>query len=176
MSQRVYLYQQRGLLEKFYDACVRPLERKFQRYALSQNSTAICPLHDDNDPSLGVISQKGGFSYHCFGCGAWGDIVDLCRNVEARYAGKTLSEQAAINRVIELLGLELPENYEDVRETASSRMHQRRAAMAAASRRYSVSDWERAVLSLRRTNPKQLDSHLLRLMDATRVLEAADVS
>lgn len=36
-----------------------------------------CPLHDDNDPSLGVDTEKN--LWHCFPCGIGGDVVRLAQ-------------------------------------------------------------------------------------------------
>ncbi len=45
------------------------LERKGNSYM------GLCPFHDDKNPSLSVDKAKGLF--HCFGCGASGDVFDL---------------------------------------------------------------------------------------------------
>ena len=37
---------------------------------------ALCPFHDDRHPSLRVDPEKG--LYHCFSCGAGGDVFPLC--------------------------------------------------------------------------------------------------
>ena len=34
---------------------------------------ACCPFHDEKTPSFTVNDQKG--FYHCFGCGAHGDVI-----------------------------------------------------------------------------------------------------
>jgi len=34
-----------------------------------------CPFHDDRTPSLFVYPQQG--TYHCYGCGARGDVIDF---------------------------------------------------------------------------------------------------
>lgn len=40
--------------------------------------TALCPLHDDQNPSLSVNIETGG--YKCFGCGeSGGDVIDFHR-------------------------------------------------------------------------------------------------
>jgi DNA primase len=36
---------------------------------------ARCPFHDDREPSLLVDERDGHF--HCFGCGAHGDVIDF---------------------------------------------------------------------------------------------------
>jgi DNA primase catalytic core len=42
--------------------------------------TGLCPWHDDHNPSLSVDDTKGLF--HCFGCDAKGDIIELVRKME----------------------------------------------------------------------------------------------
>jgi len=39
-----------------------------------------CPLHDDHTPSF-LVDERDQH-YHCFGCGAHGDVIDLVRRVE----------------------------------------------------------------------------------------------
>lgn len=40
------------------------------------NFTGLCPFHDDKDPSLSITSKQGVILYHCFSCGASGDIFN----------------------------------------------------------------------------------------------------
>ena len=40
----------------------------------------LCPFHDDHYPSFAVYSGKGNF--HCFGCGAHGDVLNFLQRVE----------------------------------------------------------------------------------------------
>jgi DNA primase len=51
----------------------------------------LCPFHAEHGPSFSVNDRKGFF--HCFGCGAHGDVVDWWRQVE----GLSLNE--AIDRL-----------------------------------------------------------------------------
>ena len=41
---------------------------------------AICPFHDDKDPSLSLSDEKNVFN--CFGCKAKGDIIEFIRRCE----------------------------------------------------------------------------------------------
>ena len=38
---------------------------------ISKGGMARCPFHDDRDPSMKIDSR-----YHCFGCGADGDVIE----------------------------------------------------------------------------------------------------
>jgi len=40
----------------------------------------LCPFHDDKNPSLSVDRDKGLF--HCFGCGASGDVFDFLMKIK----------------------------------------------------------------------------------------------
>lgn len=42
----------------------------------------ICPFHKDNTPSLSVSNDQG--VYHCFGCGAKGNVIDFIENYHNR--------------------------------------------------------------------------------------------
>ena len=37
-----------------------------------RNGMACCPFHDDKNPSMKVDTR-----FHCFGCGADGDVIDF---------------------------------------------------------------------------------------------------
>lgn len=69
---------------------------------------AICPFHDDTDPSLNLYhsgSSTGGRDhYHCFVCGAHGDALSLIKNYE------NLSFWDAAKRLADIQGLELPKS------------------------------------------------------------------
>lgn len=71
-----------------------------QYVQLKQNGPeykGVCPFHDDHDPSLTVNDDKE--FYHCFACGAHGDIFDFARE----YSGLSFGE--AKQAVIENLSL-----------------------------------------------------------------------
>ena len=61
---------------------------------------AVCPFHDDSNPSL-TISPSKGF-YHCFSCGAHGTAVGFLMNYEH------LSFIEAIESLASSLGVEIP--------------------------------------------------------------------
>lgn len=45
-----------------------------------KKNKSVCPFHADKDPSLSFSPEKNVF--HCFGCGAKGDIIELVRRLK----------------------------------------------------------------------------------------------
>lgn len=72
-----------------------PLQKKGQNY------WGCCPFHNEKTPSFSVTEEKG--FYHCFGCGAHGDIISFVMNTEH------LEYPAAIRELADLAGLKMPE-------------------------------------------------------------------
>ena len=50
------------------------------RNAGGGNLKGICPFHDEKSPSLSVTPTRG--LYHCFGCGAGGDVIRFVQEIE----------------------------------------------------------------------------------------------
>jgi DNA primase len=50
------------------------------RNAGGGNLKGICPFHDEKSPSLSVSPSRN--LYHCFGCGAGGDVIRFVQNIE----------------------------------------------------------------------------------------------
>lgn len=61
---------------------------------------ACCPFHNEKTPSFHVNTQKG--FYHCFGCGANGDIISFVREFD------NLSFTEAVEELAKNAGLEIP--------------------------------------------------------------------
>ena len=61
-----------------------PVEEVIARYISLRKSgrtlRGLCPFHNDTDPSLVVWPETG--TWHCFGCGRGGDVIDFLREVE----------------------------------------------------------------------------------------------
>src|SRR3546814_3401726 len=62
---------------------------------------ACCPFHNEKTPSFYVNADKG--FYHCFGCGAPGDVIRFLTD----HAG--LAFRAAVERLAVEAGLEMPQ-------------------------------------------------------------------
>ncbi|MBV9183247.1 MAG: DNA primase [Acidobacteria bacterium] len=66
----------------------------------AQNYSGLCPFHKEKTPSFSVHSSKQ--FYHCFGCGASGDVFSFVGKIE----NITFSE--AVREVAQKLGVALP--------------------------------------------------------------------
>jgi len=65
------------------------------------NYVGLCPFHQEKTPSFTVSPSKQLF--HCFGCGASGDIVTFLMRIE------NLTFKDAINQLAKEAGIEVPE-------------------------------------------------------------------
>ena len=62
-----------------------------------KNHIGLCPFHDDNNPSMHVNDEKGFF--HCFSCGAGGDVFGFLMrysNISFPEALKELAQKAGV--------------------------------------------------------------------------------
>lgn len=69
------------------------------------NFVAICPFHDDRNPSMSVNSQLG--IYHCFSCKAGGDAIKFVMDYE------NLSYPEAIEKIASILNFSLEYTNQD---------------------------------------------------------------
>lgn len=70
------------------------------------NTNCPLPNHEDNSPSFGVNSESN--KYHCFGCGATGNIINLVQFVEGLTFVETIQKLSAYSGVeIETTNLDL---------------------------------------------------------------------
>lgn len=65
----------------------------------------LCPFHKEKTPSFTVSDEKG--FYHCFGCGAHGDIVSFAMKQEG------LSFVDAVQKLAEQAGIQMPKMSKD---------------------------------------------------------------
>lgn len=72
--------------------------------------TGLCPFHNEKTPSFTVSEEKGFF--HCFGCGAHGDVIGFVMRQEG------LSFPEAVERLAGEAGLEVPKATPEEREAA----------------------------------------------------------
>ncbi len=67
---------------------------------LDQNLKGICPFHDDTKPSFSVNRQ--GQYFHCFGCGAGGDVIKFVERIDG------VSFREAIRKLAAEYGVTVP--------------------------------------------------------------------
>ena len=66
------------------------------------NLVGLCPFHNEKTPSFTVYAEKG--NYHCFGCGAGGDVITFIRQIE------NLDYIEAVKFLADRCGMQMPEN------------------------------------------------------------------
>src|SRR5512146_3486961 len=68
----------------------------------------LCPFHKEKTPSFNVVEDKG--SYHCFGCGAHGDVIGFTMQTG------NLTFPEAVEALARQAGLEVPRQTREERE------------------------------------------------------------
>ena len=114
----------------YYARMVVPLHKKFGVYTFDMGRTVLCPLHDDHDPSLGLMHDRGRpkvMLYHCLGCGSAGTVVRLHQRVESKYHNRELSAHDACMELCKLFDIPIPE--QGVEEDDIEKQYQRKYAM-----------------------------------------------
>ncbi len=74
--------------------------RKVKLVRKGRESGGLCPFHNEKTPSFTVNDDKG--FYHCFGCGAHGNVIDFVMHTEG------LAFPEAVERLAGEAGLALP--------------------------------------------------------------------
>ena len=77
------------------------------------NYWACCPFHHEKTASFS-INESGQF-YHCFGCGASGDVIKLVSEMES------LDFIDTVKLLVERAGLQMPQTAVDSRRTAENK-------------------------------------------------------
>ena len=65
----------RNDIEQVISAYV-PLRRR------GRNLVGLCPFHNEKTPSFTVYPDDASPHFHCFGCGAGGDVISFIRRIE----------------------------------------------------------------------------------------------
>lgn len=102
----------------YYERYIKPLDKKFSEYSFYGSRTVICPLHEDTDPSMGLINHRflqDVKIYHCFGCGASGTVIRLHQIIQDVYHNRKLSEDEACKELADLFEVPL-EEFDDLAE------------------------------------------------------------
>lgn len=83
------------------------LERKGREFL------SLCPFHNDSKPSLSIVDDKG--FYHCFACGAHGDVFKFLMENDG------LKFMEAVEQVAALAGIEVPKASPEEQQRAERR-------------------------------------------------------
>lgn len=83
----------------------------------------LCPFHTEKSPSFSVVEDKG--FYHCFGCGAHGDVIGFVMRTES------LSFPETVEKLAGEAGLALPVTSPEDRQRFEERSGQLKALEAA---------------------------------------------
>jgi len=78
-----------------------------------RESTGLCPFHNEKTPSFTANDDKG--FYHCFGCGAHGDIISFTMETEG------LNFPEAVEKLAGMAGLAVPQESPQERERTKER-------------------------------------------------------
>ena len=76
--------------------------------------TGLCPFHNESTPSFSV-NEEGGF-FHCFGCGAGGNVFTFLTRIEG------LSFPEAVRRLAVKAGVALPQSAKDPQAQERARL------------------------------------------------------
>jgi DNA primase len=89
---------------------VSVIGRKVRLTRKGREHSGLCPFHNEKSPSFTVNEDKG--FYHCFGCGAHGDVITFEMQTQR------LSFPEAVERLAAEAGLEVPVQAPEEREQA----------------------------------------------------------
>ena len=103
------------------------ISRRVKLKRQGREHSGLCPFHNEKTPSFTVNEDKGFF--HCFGCGAHGDVIGFVMRSEH------LSFPEAIERLAAEAGLEVPQSSPQERARAE-RLKTLGSALEAAARFY----------------------------------------
>src|SRR5882724_4539904 len=100
------------------------VSRRFKLQRRGREFVGLCPFHKEKTPSFSVVEEKG--FYHCFGCGAHGDVISFTMQTGS------LSFPEAVEALAREAGLEVPKATPEERERAQRQSTLRGALEAAA--------------------------------------------
>lgn len=144
----------------YYERNIKTMGGKYTRYPLGFGQEAICPLHDDHDPSLGILKSRksGSVVFKCFGCGRTGTIVDFHRAVRSKYDGVKLDEKSAVLELCKMYNIPEPELKDLASEDYEKKFELRMKALDNWNEAYSRRDFADALLKMRKTGSINIDA------------------
>jgi DNA primase len=100
------------------------VSRRVKLQRRGREFVGLCPFHKEKTPSFSVVEEKA--FYHCFGCGAHGDVISFTMQTGS------LSFPEAVEALAREAGLEVPKATPEERERAQRQTTLRGALEAAA--------------------------------------------
>lgn len=97
----------------YYDRFVHKLGDKYQKSSFTKDKLVLCPFHADVNPSMGLIKDKIDKKieiFHCFGCGAGGDVVKFHRRFVNLTEQRNISLETASKEVARIYGITIDES------------------------------------------------------------------
>ena len=98
-----------------------------RRVKLTRRGTeylGLCPFHHEKSPSFTVSEEKG--FYHCFGCGAHGDVINFLMQAEK------LTFYEALEVLARQTGMVIPQASEEEAKKAQKQAHQSQSSFQSA--------------------------------------------
>ncbi|HNL92647.1 MAG TPA: CHC2 zinc finger domain-containing protein, partial [Pseudomonadales bacterium] len=95
---------------------VEVIDRRVRLKKSGRNYMACCPFHEEKTPSFSVNQEKQ--FYHCFGCGASGNVIGFLMAFE------NLDFPRAVESLAQLQGVEVPREQLSEQEQKAQRSQQ----------------------------------------------------
>ena len=127
---------------EYYKKVVQPLNPA--HYRIKSDKMMVCPLHDDVNPSMGIIMNgKGEELYHCFGCNRWGNVVELHKAVSRRLFKKYLSDDEALKDLCRVFNVDYVLVSDSIQESEKDEDIRQEVAIREAMDRFDIADYQR---------------------------------
>lgn len=97
----------------YYDKEVGKLAEKYRDKSWRDVKVVVCPLHNDHDASFGLLTDRAHRNmkrYHCFGCGAHGNIIDLHRELVKQNEGRNLTSLESARELAKMFDIDISED------------------------------------------------------------------
>ena len=148
----------------YYNTRITKLDNKYRR-GISATETGLCPFHGDRDPSLGIMKDKTNKKiqlYHCFGCGAAGNVIKMHMHMlnKGYYRGSSSIIQSngafytyeeALEDLAKSEGIEYSEVTLNNEQDINNEFVKRRIEITKCMSKYTIRDLEREMLNIRLT-------------------------
>lgn len=127
---------------EYYRRVVIPVNPK--RYWVKSDKMMVCPLHDDINPSMGImLDTEGNELYHCFGCNRWGNVVDLHKKVSRQLFRKYLSDEESLKDLCRIFSVPYDEVSLPTKSESEDVDVRRDIAIREAMGKFDISDFRR---------------------------------